>query len=433
MREEWIIALVMVGIVALMTVLTKNNRKWTAPILLLAALAGSLVAGMGVRFREIVEGPFGFLDSMLTVLCAMIFVRMFADNGGMQKIFTAFSKVRNSYAQSFLILFFLALPGMLTGSAAASVLINAPFVAKYLEARKVPGKKIVGFIVAGAFLGMMLPPNCIPAMIAANGAGSVLPTPYVGFFMPLVLLSVPAFIVYALIVANTIFAKADAYEQPAQKENPALTAKFSVLPLIVVGCLLLADGLLGSKVYLGGQPITFAIGAVLCILLPAIKRGIKPVLKSLQQGAEDLVLPVAMIFALGAFIEVSSMSGVRGIYSLNILPYTSTAVILAGMALMLPVGFATSAALPAFIASYAIFPIGWLASPMIVAGCAGALGIAFLLPIRGGLIGHVKSSLEYDDVSYGAALLQVLVPVLLVLACGVLLVLFGGQLSALVL
>ena len=75
MREEWLIAIVMLGVALVGGVLTKNSRKWSVAVLLAAALAGSLAAGMGVRFRELVEGPFGFLDVSLSVFAGWLFAR----------------------------------------------------------------------------------------------------------------------------------------------------------------------------------------------------------------------------------------------------------------------------------------------------------------------------------------------------------------------
>ena len=65
MRNELIVAIVMFLISIGGSIAMKNDKKWSVLFLFLAAIAGSLAAGMGVRFREIVEGPFGFLDSML--------------------------------------------------------------------------------------------------------------------------------------------------------------------------------------------------------------------------------------------------------------------------------------------------------------------------------------------------------------------------------
>ena len=82
--------------------------------------------------------------------------------------------------------------------------------------------------------------------------------------------------------------------------------------------LVLVDGLLGSYVYVGGQALIFLIGVILAFLLPAERRGAKAAFDTLVQGVTDLAIPVAAVFALGSFIEVSSMNGIRGIFSYHI-------------------------------------------------------------------------------------------------------------------
>ena len=124
MREEYLLALLMLGLVAVVEICTRNHPKWWAPALLLAAVAGSLVAGMGLRFREIVEGPFGFLDALLPCVVAMIFLRVLKDGGAWDRLI-ALLQGKSPLLTSFGMLLFLALPGMLTGFAAASVLMSA--------------------------------------------------------------------------------------------------------------------------------------------------------------------------------------------------------------------------------------------------------------------------------------------------------------------
>ena len=365
MREEYLLALLMLGLVAVVEICTRNHPKWWAPALLLAAVAGSLVAGMGLRFREIVEGPFGFLDALLPCVVAMIFLRVLKDGGAWDQLF-ALLQGKSPLLTSFGMLLFLALPGMLTGFAAASVLMSAKPVYELLMKKGASKAKAVGFIAVGAFLGMMLPPNCAPAIVASNGAGSVLPTPYVGFFLPLLVLSGPAFLLFGLLSAPLF--KGPASDAEKEKLLP-------LLPLAIVLALVLVDGLLGSYVYVGGQALLFLVGVVLAFLLPTERRGPKAAFDTLIQGVTDIAVPVAAVFALGSFIEVSSMNGIRGIFSYHILPYSVTAVMLVLMAISVVLGFVLSAPLPAFLITYAVFPIGWLANTVIVTGCAAAVGV----------------------------------------------------------
>ena len=423
MREEYLLALLMLGLVAVVEICTRNHPKWWAPALLLAAVAGSLVAGMGLRFREIVEGPFGFLDALLPCVVAMIFLRVLKDGGAWDRLFARLQG-KSPLLTSFGMLLFLALPGMLTGFAAASVLMSAKPVYELLMKKGASKAKAVGFIAVGAFLGMMLPPNCAPAIVASNGAGSVLPTPYVGFFLPLLILSCPAFLLFGLLSAPLF--KGPASDAEKEKLLP-------LLPLVLVLLLVLVDGLLGSYVYVGGQALIFLVGVVLAFLLPTERRGPKAAFDTLIQGVTDIAVPVAAVFALGSFIEVSSMNGIRGIFSYHILPYSVTAVMLVLMAISVVLGFVLSAPLPAFLITYAVFPIGWLANTVIVTGCAAAVGVALLIACRGGVISRVKEELGVEDVSYGQTVEQLLLPALLVLIMGIVMVVFGDKMTGIIL
>ena len=423
MREEYLLALLMLGLVAVVEICTRNHPKWWAPALLLAALAGSLVAGMGLRFREIVEGPFGFLDALLPCVVAMIFLRVLKDGGAWDRLFARLQG-KSPLLTSFGMLLFLALPGMLTGFAAASVLMSAKPVYELLMKKGASKAKAVGFIAVGAFLGMMLPPNCAPAIVASNGAGSVLPTPYVGFFLPLLVLSGPAFLLFGLLSAPLF--KGPASDAEKEKLLP-------LLPLAIVLALVLVDGLLGSYVYVGGQALIFLVGVVLAFLLPTERRGPKAAFDTLIQGVTDIAVPVAAVFSLGSFIEVSSMNGIRGIFSYHILPYSVTAVMLVLMAISVVLGFFLSAPLPAFLITYAVFPIGWLANTVIVTGCAAAVGVALLIACRGGVISRVKEELGVEDVSYGQTVEQLLLPALLMLIMGIVMVVFGDKMTGIIL
>ncbi len=427
MREEYLLALLMLGTVTVAEVITRNHPKWWAPALLLAAVVGSLAAGMGLRFREIVEGPFGFLDALLPCVLGMVFLRVLKDNGAWDALFGRLLG-KKPLTASFGALLFLALPGMLTGFAAASVLMSAKPVYEHLLNRGVRKAKAAGFVAAGAFLGMMLPPNCAPAIIAANGAGSVLPTPYVGFFLPLLALSLPAFLLFGIMSAPLFKGAA-----PAAEKRKLLP----LLPLCAVILLMLVEGLLGSYVYVGGQVIIFLIGLVLAFLLPEKRRGVKAALETVLQGVADLAVPVAAVFALGSFIEVSSMNGIRGIFSYHILPWTNGnatgSVMLVLMGLSLIVGFLLSAPLPAFFITYAVFPIGWLANTVIVTGCASAVGVACLIAMRGGIYSRTREELQLEDVTYGQVLPQLALPALLVVLMGVVMVVFGDKMTGLIL
>ena len=399
MRNELIVAIVMFLISIGGSIATKNDKKWSVLFLFLAAVAGSLAAGMGIRFREIVEGPFGFLDSMFCVCAASILVAVLDRAGAFVLFYSKISKIRCSVLRAFMVLFFIALPAMLTGFASASLLTTGKLVKDLLEKQ---GEKKASVIVGvGAFLGVILPPNCIPAMIAANGAGSVLPTPYSGFFLPLLVVGLPAFIVYGIMERKAL-SSIEGAELQDKKTLPA----FIILLVVLVAVLI--EGVLSSVLWLGGNTLVFFVAAILVLAFSKFFSSAKETLNTVSEGLMRAVVPMAIVFALGSFIEVSSMTGVRGVFSYWILPYSTTGVMLVLMAASLLIGYFLSIPIPAFLITYAVFPIGWLANTVIVSGCSVVLAVIGLITRRGGIM-------ENDGLERKEVLKNVCVPAILVL------------------
>lgn len=426
MREEYIVALVMFAVLIIGQIVTKNEKKWAAVFLLLASVAGSLAADMGVRFREIVEGPFGFLDAALSVAAAAVFTGLLYRTGFFGKLLEKIGRIRAKGLRAVLLMLFIALPGMFTGLASLSVITTGKLAGEKLKAKGVSEGKVGAAVMAGAFLGMMLPPNCLPAIIAANGAGSVLPTPYVGFFMPLLVMALPSLLLFALLNVKTLaLCGEESEEKPAEK-----LPLFELIVFCLVCAALLVEGLLTSFVYIGGNTLAFFLGALL--LLFAKGGGVSAAADSLF----DAVIPLALLFTLGSFIEVSSMTGIRGIYSLLTLPQTTggqtTLVMLVLMALGLALSFFLSVPIPAFLVTYAVFPIGWLANPVIVTGISAAAGLAYLFAVRGGLYTETVRTLALKDVKWSGSMKALCLPILLMLAIAVVFVLYGDPLDFLI-
>ena len=422
MREEYLVALVMFAVLIIGQIVTKNEKKWAAVFLLLASVAGSLAAGMGIRFREIVEGPFGFLDAALSVCAGALFTGLLYRCGFMEKLLDRILRVRGDFLRALLLLLFIGMPGMFSGLASLSVLTSGKLAGEKMKAQGIPDGKVALTVIGGAFFGMMLPPNCLPAIIAANGAGSVLPTPYVGFFMPLLVLTLPCLLLFALLNRKTL--------SLLREEGKA--EKLPVLPLtvfILVWAALLVEGLLTSYIYIGGNTLVFFIASLLLVFAGG---GVSAAVDSLY----DAVIPVALMFALGSFIEVSSMTGIRGIYSLLTLPQTTggqtSLLMLVLMAAALVLSFGLSVPIPAFLVTYAVFPIGWLANPVIVTGISAAAGLAYLFTVRGGLFTETARTLQLKDAKWGESLKALLPSVLLMLALAVVMVLYGDPLDFLI-
>ena len=442
MREELITAIVMLLILIGGSAVTRNDKKWSVFFLFLASVAGSLVSGMGIRFREIAEGPFGFLDSMLCVCAASVLVAAAERGGVLGLLFERTAKIKNRTLKAFAVLFLIALPAMLTGFASASILTTGKRVREALPDRK----KAPVIIGVGAFLGVMFPPNCIPAMIAANGAGSVLPTPYSGFFLPLLILTLPAFIVFAITeraVLSSVSPVSNAAEISSEGCVYRKKSFWALIVLCITGLAVIIDGLFSSVLYPGGNTLVFFIASLIEIALSIDFRNsklgsLKIALKTIYDGVMNAVVPMSFVFALGSFIEVSSMTGFRGLYSLWILPYSPKAVMLVLMVLALFAGYFLSVPIPALLAAYAVFPIGWLANTVVVAGCSVVIAVCGLVTRNGGI--SCELPCEFSEGAEIAAsgkerlnmLKEARLPVILGLVMGILMVIFGDRLSFLI-
>lgn len=422
MREEVLVAIVMLGISAVGSIITKNDRKWSVVFLLLASVAGSLTASMGIRFREIVEGPFGFLDAILCVVTATLFVFLFYKAGSFDHLFGCISGIKNKAVRSCLTLLFIALPAAFSGFAGASVLTTGAIVGKAMEEKGVEKRKIVEVITVGSFLGMILPPNCIPAIIAANGAGSVLPTPYNGFYLPLLVVAFPSLLVYWLLNIKTL----------ASVEGGKCQKDVNYIILLVVALAAFADGVLGRLCYIGGSTLWFFLGSVAVLATAKGFGGLKGCYEAVSDSLLEAVVPAAFVFAIGSFVEVSSMTGVRGLFSLRILPFSETNVMLVLMAVSVVLGIFLSDPIPAFLMTYAIFPIGWLANTAIVTGVSMALAVVCLLTLRGSLSDSVVEKLGYQGIDRFAVLKGALLPLVLVLIMGVVFTVSGNSFQFLI-
>ena len=428
MREEIYIAIVMFVIAIAGSVWKKNDMKWSVFFMFVASVAGSLTAGMGVRFREIVEGPFGLLDTALSVCTASVFVWLMYSSGSFDMLFNSICKIKNRTLKAFAVLLYIALPAALTGFATSSVLTTGKKVAENLKGRNVDNKKITALVAGGAFIGMIMPPNCIPAMVAANAAGSVLPTPYVGFFLPLLITAVPSYIVYALMFRSSLSSV-----EGESESDKASWQKFGlgfVFGLVIV--LMLVEGLLSSYVYIGGNTLIFTLASIAVIALCKGFGSFKKALDTVSDGLETAVWPVALMLVIGSFVEVSSMSGVRGYFSLKILPYDVPDVMLVMIAIVLVLGAFIGEAIPAFLTTYAVYPISWLANTVVVTGCAVPLACVSLLSCRNGLI-EKTAKLLGTDTKYKDVIASMIPALVITVAIGIFWVYCGDNLSVLIL
>lgn len=312
-----------------------------AVAMLAAALAGTLVSGNGIALRHLVEGEFGYLDTIMVIAAAMIFMKAVQKSGFLD----AFSvwiirKFRRMPALlSIGIVLLIMAPGMITGSSIASVLTTGALMAPVLVTLGVQREKAGAVIAMGALLGMVAPPVSIPSMMICAGVD----IPYVGFTIPLLLCTLPLAVLFAFTMIYPgirHFSDDAALEaQLARMTDKKLTFRLS-LPVIVLVVLIAAEQFLAGFKYWHflGMPLIFLISAAAGLL-----SGTKwSVIDAVSEAIDDSLPIMSILMGVGMFIQVMALNGAEGFIVVSALSIPSWAL-LAGVAIAMPVFGAVSA------------------------------------------------------------------------------------------
>jgi TRAP-type C4-dicarboxylate transport system permease large subunit len=304
--------------------------------LMLGAIAGTLLAGEGIPLRHLVEGSFSFLDVILMIAAAMIFMKVLQRNGLLEtvgrQIITGFRR-RPSLLLIALMLFIM-FPGMMTGSSSACVFTTGAIAAPVLIALGIPLEETAAIIAMGAVLGMIAPPINIPAMIIGGGVDM----PYVGFTLPLLVLTVPLAVLFVLLLGRRFVGARQ--EVPADRMPASHYGRFGLrlyLPLVVVGVLMFGPKASPAVPDLG-LPLVFLLGA-----LTGLVTGLR--IQPLQVAREAVheALPVmGILMGVGMFIQVMTLTGARGTFVVGAL-VLPTALLFLAIALAMPAFGAVSA------------------------------------------------------------------------------------------
>lgn len=302
-------------------------RRWPIGIaLLLAAWAGAAAGGDLLPARHLVEGAFSYLDPILVIATAMIFMRLLADGGALASI-GGFVERRFGRRPALLLpilMLIVMFPGMITGSSTASVLTTGTMVGSILIGLGLPRERAGALIAMGGVLGMVAPPINIPAMLIGSG----IDLPYVGFGAPLALGAFPLALALAYFLGWPILRNSRQQEltevsrqppaasrQPEQgasrgpqgagRDVPIWRALFSPF---VAAAIMAAPAIWPNTVPDPGLPLTFALAALVCVLLsPRF-----PVWASMMRATEEALPVLGILTGVGAFIQVMTLTGARG-------------------------------------------------------------------------------------------------------------------------
>ncbi len=320
--------------------------------MILGAIVGALVGGQGIPVRHLFEGTFTYVDTILIISTAMLFMMVVQESGALEALNSAIVTrfYKTPALMLVLLMFVIMFPGMITGSSTAAVLSAGALVAPVLLLIGIPKDKAGAIIAMGAIMGMAAPPINIPAMLIGGGVDM----PYIGFGGPLFLLTIPC-AVFSVLILGLKYCRNLDIEKLKEGLNTEVGRKYGFklyLPILVLIVLLVVSKAVPSFPQLG-TCLIFLVSALVGLFTGKRFNFWK---KSLE--AMETTIPVlAKLMGVGMFIQVLTLVGARGWIVVSCLGL--------GMAF---VYISTFTIMPAFgaISSY---------------GAASVIGVPFLLVI----------------------------------------------------
>lgn len=311
--------------------------------LMISAIVGLILSGIfsatEISLRHLIEGGFGYFDTILIITCAMIFMTALEKSGALEYISAFLVKKLSKYPTLLLITFMLIImfPGMITGSSLASVVSSGALIAPILVKLGIPKPKAAAIVAFGAIYGMIAPPINVPVMVICD----VVDIPYVGFTLPLLALTIPLAIFTVLFLGrkhlkagalnvevatneeNSLEESQD-NETSDKKEELSGVLDFSILeklnwtvtiPILLLVVLIILQSIFPRIFGNLATPLIFIISSIPCFFLGKKANAIY----SFKDGVKKSISAMALLIGVGMFVQVFTLSGTRGYFVINAL------------------------------------------------------------------------------------------------------------------
>lgn len=423
MTTELIAFLVMVGVFLLGCFLCKLPVSLS---MVLASVAGAIAGGQGIALRHLVEGMFAYVDTIMVIATAMIFMKVIQESGALDAIASLI--IQRFHKVPALMLIFIMIiimfPGMITGSSTASVLSAGSIMAPVLMLMGVPVLETACILALGGVLGMIAPPTNIPAMII--GAG--IDIPYSGFGLPLVMLTFPLAFLFVLMFGYK-YVKNMNYVEVEAKLNTDSRKRFGFkvyIPLLLAIVLMVLNKAVPAIPDIG-MPLVFLISAVVGCFT-----GYKfNFFKAAKESVHSALPVMGILMGVGMFIQVMTLTGVRGLIVTSCLSLPSFARYLA-LAISMPAFGAISSFGSASVLGVP-FLLSFLAKDQIIVAAALSLVASLGDMVPPTALAGIFAAKVVGMENYTPILKKCLIPCLIVVIWAILFIVFADQLSFLTL
>ena len=332
---EYAIFLLMVAIFA---ILAMGLKLPIGVSLVFSALAGALLGGEGLALRHLVEGSFGYFDTILIIVTAMIFMKVLQASGILDTITAILLKTfyRRKVTLLLTVMVIVMFPGMITGSSTAAVLSTGALVAPVLIKLGLSKVKTAALIAMGGILGMIAPPVNILVMIMGGGVDM----PYVGLTIPLLIIVIPLAIIISLWLGYKDIQILDTKQMESILPD-SYSKEYGLrlyLPLVVVIFLMIGQGITSSFMPDIGIPAIFLLGSLVGIFCARPFNFFKVTQEAMKES-----MPILCILAgVGMFIQIMTLTGGRGWIVMSFLSLPPVLLYL-GISISMPLFGAVSA------------------------------------------------------------------------------------------
>lgn len=423
MTTELIAFLVMVAVFLLGCFLCKLPVSLS---MVLASVAGAIAGGQGLALRHLVEGMFAYVDTIMVIATAMIFMKVIQESGALDAIASLI--IQRFHKVPALMLIFIMIiimfPGMITGSSTASVLSAGSIMAPVLMLMGVPTLETACILALGGVLGMIAPPTNIPAMII--GAG--IDIPYSGFGLPLTMLTFPLAFLFVLMFGYK-YVKNMNYVEVEAKLNTDSRERFGFkvyIPLLLAIVLMVLNKAVPAIPDIG-MPLVFLISAVVGCFT-----GYKfNFFKAAKESVHSALPVMGILMGVGMFIQVMTLTGVRGLIVTSCLSLPSVARYLA-LAISMPAFGAISSFGSASVLGVP-FLLSFLAKDQIIVAAALSLVASLGDMVPPTALAGIFAAKVVGMENYTPILKKCLIPCLIVVIWAILFIVFADQLSFLTL
>jgi len=423
MTTELIAFLVMVGVFLLGCFLCKLPVSLS---MVLASVAGAIAGGQGLALRHLVEGMFAYVDTIMVIATAMIFMKVIQESGALDAIASLI--IQRFHKVPALMLIFIMIiimfPGMITGSSTASVLSAGSIMAPVLMLMGVPVLETACILALGGVLGMIAPPTNIPAMII--GAG--IDIPYSGFGLPLTMLTFPLAFLFVLMFGYK-YVKNMNYVEVEAKLNTDSRERFGFkvyIPLLLAIVLMVLNKAVPAIPDIG-MPLVFLVSAVVGCFT-----GYKfNFFKAAKESVHSALPVMGILMGVGMFIQVMTLTGVRGLIVTSCLSLPSFARYLA-LAISMPAFGAISSFGSASVLGVP-FLLSFLAKDQIIVAAALSLVASLGDMVPPTALAGIFAAKVVGMENYTPILKKCLIPCLIVVIWAILFIVFADQLSFLTL